>query len=260
MCDKELLVGYLYDELPPAERSNFEAHLFSCAECREEISGLRETRAYLGSWAPPEPDLGFQIVRAPAGAVASARRFRIPPAWGVAAAAALVLAAAAAIANLEVSVGSDGFVVRSGWARVAAPAMPAADPASAAIPAAAASVNDEALRAEVRRLRDEVRQLASASATRDAAPQARVAGAPGSRASDADLMRQMRKLVAESEARQDREIALRFAQFIKEEDMQRRADLMRVQQALGRLEAYTGAEAAQQREMINRIVRVSQGR
>ncbi len=42
--------------------------------------------------------------------------------------------------------------------------------------------------------------------------------------------------------------------------MQRRTDLLRVQQGLGRLEAYTGAEVAQQREMINRMVRVSQGR
>ena len=63
MCDKELLVGYLYDELIGSERARFEAHVRACAECRDELAGLRQTRAQLTRWAPAEPDLGFQIVR-----------------------------------------------------------------------------------------------------------------------------------------------------------------------------------------------------
>src|SRR5690606_14868580 len=50
------------------------------------------------------------------------------PAFGLAAAAALVLAAAAAIANLEVRYDADGFVVRTG--RGAAVAAPGSDPAA----------------------------------------------------------------------------------------------------------------------------------
>ena len=69
MCDKELLLGYLYDELPASDRQAFDRHLASCADCRDEVSGLRGTRTHLTSWAPPEPDLGFEIVRsAEAGA------------------------------------------------------------------------------------------------------------------------------------------------------------------------------------------------
>ena len=65
MCDKELLVGHLYDELQGADRQAFEQHLAVCADCRDELQALRGTRTQLQSWAPAEPDLGFQIVRAP---------------------------------------------------------------------------------------------------------------------------------------------------------------------------------------------------
>ena len=44
MCNKEQLIGYLYDELEGAERSSFEAHLGTCAECRAEVAELRHTR------------------------------------------------------------------------------------------------------------------------------------------------------------------------------------------------------------------------
>jgi anti-sigma factor RsiW len=59
MCDTELLLAYLYDELPASDRQAFDRHLATCANCREEVTGLRGTRTHLTSWAPPEPDLGF---------------------------------------------------------------------------------------------------------------------------------------------------------------------------------------------------------
>ena len=257
MCDKELLVGYLYDELPPAERSALEAHLFACAECREELSALRATRVHLASWAPPEPDFGFQVVRAGAAA-AGRRRFRIPPAWGVAAAAAIVLAAAAAIANLEVTLGGDGLVIRTGWARHTAPAAAVAQ--SNADGGQSAAAADPALRVDVPRLQARLSELETALAERDASPSTRAASASGPRRSDAEILREVRNIVAQSEARQKRELALQTMQLVKDWDFQRRTDLARVQQVLGRLEAYTGAEVAQQREMLNRFVRVSQGR
>ena len=83
------------------------------------MAGLRGTRTHLLSWAPPEPDLGFEMVRGPrtaAAPVAVVGRSR--PAWGMAAAAMLTVAASAAIANVEVRFGgAEGVVVRTGWNR-----------------------------------------------------------------------------------------------------------------------------------------------
>ena len=37
MCDrKQQLIGFLYGELDPAEAHDFEQHLFTCAECRND--------------------------------------------------------------------------------------------------------------------------------------------------------------------------------------------------------------------------------
>src|SRR5918994_6284029 len=118
MCDsKELLVSYLYDELDPSAKRTFEAHVSSCAECRNELASLRATRGQIAMWTPPEPDFGFRVVR---GAAAPPRaRFRITPAWGLAAAAMLVGAIGAAIANLDVRYGPDGLSVRTGWRHAA---------------------------------------------------------------------------------------------------------------------------------------------
>src|SRR6476661_1451753 len=73
MCDKELLVGYLYDEVEAAERRTMESHLLACAECRGELKDLRGTRTRLAAWAPPTPELEFQMVRAPEAAASRAR-------------------------------------------------------------------------------------------------------------------------------------------------------------------------------------------
>ena len=75
MCDsKELLVGFLYGELDAPARRTFEAHLETCAECRDELSELRVTRGQIALWTPPEADLGFQIVRGPVAAPPPAPR------------------------------------------------------------------------------------------------------------------------------------------------------------------------------------------
>src|SRR5688572_520481 len=120
MCEQqETLVGYLYDEVDDREKHEFDAHLAVCAECRTELEGLRATRTQFALWAPPEPDLGFRLIRgaaAPAPVPALPRR-RLAPAFAFAAAAALVLAAAAAIANIEVRYDATGMTVRTGWGR-----------------------------------------------------------------------------------------------------------------------------------------------
>src|SRR3954464_4420595 len=55
MCDeRELLIEYLYDACDAADRRRVDAHLASCGECREEISGLRAVRLDLLGWKVPE--------------------------------------------------------------------------------------------------------------------------------------------------------------------------------------------------------------
>src|SRR5688572_4958587 len=100
MCNnKDLLVSYLYDDVTAEERRTFDAHLPRCAECREELASLGMTRAHLATWAPPERALGFRMISdAPAPPAAKVIPFpsRWMPAFGLAAAAMLVLAAATA--------------------------------------------------------------------------------------------------------------------------------------------------------------------
>ena len=115
MCEsKELLVSFLYNEIDPADKRMFETHLVTCAECRDELAELGDTRAQIGLWTPPDADLGFRIVRE-SGNRSGVAWFQFSPAWGLAAAAVLLLAIGAAIANLDVRYGNDGLVVRTGW-------------------------------------------------------------------------------------------------------------------------------------------------
>ena len=53
-------------------------------------------------------------------------------------------------------------------------------------------------------------------------------------------------------------MALRLTQVVRDMDVQRRADMRRVADGLGVLEGRTGAAVAQQREMMNYLLRVSQ--
>ena len=63
MCDKDLLVSYLYDDLAGRERATFERHVRECDDCRGELDALRGVRADLVSWSPVRPDFGFRVVR-----------------------------------------------------------------------------------------------------------------------------------------------------------------------------------------------------
>lgn len=222
MCDKELLVGYLYDEIDAASRRAVEAHLASCAACRDEVGQLRATRRHLAEWAPPENDLGFQIVTVARRPRVS--RFRFSPVWGLAAAAVLVLAAAAAIANVEVRYGADGMTLRTGWGRTpAAPASQLAEgaPAPSAVPAE--------LAASIETIQ---RRLTELETSQPPAPGAVTQVALGSRVSDADVLRRVRALLTDSETRQNRELALRIRQLATEINAQRRVDLATIQQGL----------------------------
>jgi hypothetical protein len=244
MCDsKDLLVGFLYGELDVAERRSFQSHLAFCAECRDELADLRATRGQIASWTPPEPDFGFHIVRGPAAPPAPAPRFRVAPAWGLAAAAVLVLGIAAAIANLEVRYAGDGFVVRTGWNRgVEVAAVQGGAPTFTPVDwSAQAAALD-------RRLRD-----LEASARGQSPVQ--MASAPG--VSDEDVLRRVRELLTESETRQQRAFAGRLTQITREFDMQRKLDLATIDQGMARLQSASGDEVRQYREMVQRVTRAA---
>jgi len=75
---------------------------------------------------------------------------------------------------------------------------------------------------------------------------------------DREFMARVQELIDASETRQQREMAVRIAQVTRDFDTQRRTDLTRVVDGMGALEGRTGAAVAQQRELLNYLVRVSQ--
>jgi hypothetical protein len=60
---------------------------------------------------------------------------------------------------------------------------------------------------------------------------------------DPAIVRRMRELLAQSETKQQGELALRIAQVIRDVNAQRVADLSRIQQGFGRIERTVNEEA-----------------
>lgn len=221
MCDsKELLVGFLYDEIDPVSKRSFERHLLTCADCRDELAELGATREQIALWAPPDADLGFRIVRGAAEPAPSRPRwFFLSPAWGLAAATIIMFAIGAAIANLDVRYGSDGLVVRTGWTH-------AAD---------AQAVTPVDWKAQAHELDRRLRDLEQAAAQRPV-----VQNASTSDLSDADLLQRVRDIVDQSETRQRRVTAARLTELMREVDAQRRLDLASIDQHMTRLQTSSG--------------------
>jgi hypothetical protein len=263
MCDKELLVSYLYDDLAERDRAAFESHLRACAGCRDELNALRGVRADLISWTPPQPDFGFRVVREPKVVAMPARSWRAwyTPAAGLAAAAVLVLAAASAIARVEIHRGPDGVTVRTGWSASAPATVDARresfgetrSQATANVSPASstpnASVDPALVAAIVRRLDALEASTRESSNVRNASMSMMSA-----RASDAELLKRMRELLAQSETKQQGELALRIAQVIRDVDAQRVADLSRIQQGMRGIERTVNDEALGHRELTNYIL------
>jgi hypothetical protein len=286
MCEKELLVAYLYEDLSGADRAAFEAHMRDCAECRDDLKALGAVRVDLAAWAPPQADLGFRVVRGPSE---TGHVLRMPvnswrawwtPAAGFAAAAVLVLAAASAIARVEVHRGPDGITVRTGWS-ASAPLQSARgygetspSPASVSLQstrgygeaspqgvnaqltnatASAKRIGEGVLTVDVAFVAELERRLTAleTAASRDSGLRS---GSALSARADAEIVKRVRELVAQSESRQKGELALRISQVIHDFDAQRASDLARIQQGLGRIDASVREESAAHRDLTNYIL------
>jgi hypothetical protein len=131
-------------------------------------------------------------------------------------------------------------------------AAPTTDQAVTSAPATTETVpSGAALAALEERLRAEIAQIQHASPVPAAAPRA---------AADAQLLARVRTLIEESEQRQQRELAFRTAQILRDVDSQRRVDLEQIQRTVGQIEGLTGAEVREQRQMLNYLIRASQQR
>lgn len=244
------LAGYLYDECDAAERGAVEAHLATCSSCAEELRALGATRTALASWAPPDAALGFRItsthndnaVNVAASSDASrgvsrgavlrpARWWHRPmPAWAQVAAAILIFVGGAVLGMRT-----------AGRAPVSSLASSNAAGVGAAPAAGTASVSASDLAALERRLRAEMSTIRNATPTQG----------PQIPSNEAAVLQRVRALLAESEERQQRELAFRLTQVMRDVDSQRRMDLSRIEQTFGQMEGFTRPELADQRQMIN---------
>jgi len=265
----EALIAYLYDDIDAATRATFEAHVSACAACRAELDGLRGVRRQLAEWVEPVDSQQSTVntvdrhqyprlstLDSRVSTVDSQKTSWLPdvPAWAQAAAAVLIVGVAAGIANLDIRYDANGLAIRTGWSKPfdspkgeVAQAKPGADPARTE------TVTRAELVALEQRLRDDVRALqagAHAVAASDAQP---------ARASaDGDLMRRVRAMLDEGEKRQQRELALRVGELLRDVNAQRQADLVRIDRSLGVVENNLGVEVLKQRERVNYLLRVNQ--
>lgn len=254
----ETLTAYLYDDIEPAQRAAFEAHIATCERCRQELSGLQGVRGRLKEWTTPVParPLTFSPASAtagrapggmPGGRLGGMRVLRELPAWAHVAAAVLVLGASAGLANLDVRYDRGAITLRTGWSR---PAPPAASTQT--------SVPADQWRADLasleRRLRTELRP-ASPAATPAATPAAARTEGPAA-GNDAEVLRKVRALLDASERRQRNELALQIADVVREFDTKRGSDLANIR-SMKTIQSATGVEIVRQQQWLDLLTRAS---
>lgn len=255
----QALVACLYEDGGEAgERALFEDHLTTCARCRDELAALRGVRAQLARWAPPEP--AFSVTDGsgpPASRNPAASWWREIPAWAQVAAALLFLGVSAGIANLDVRYDANGLNVRTGWMQPAAGAGAGSRTASAGVAADGAAAPWRAdLAALERQLKDEFRAIQTSSRPPTMQPPAQMIRA--SSTPDADVLRRIRAIVDESEKRQQRELALRVAEVMRDVTAQRRTDLLNIDRMLGFVQDKVGVEVMKDRQRLDILYRASQ--
>ena len=250
---EDALVACLYEDgAGTPERALFEAHLVTCARCREELAELRGVRSQLAQWAPPEPTFAVmpQSASHPPSAIRHPQWWRAIPAWAQVAAALLFLGVSAAIANLDVRYDANGFRVRTGWMQApAADAGGAPGNSTTPVQAGAATPWQADLTALEQQLRSELRSVRTSASA---------ATSRGGALPDADLVRRVRALVEDSEKRQQRELALRVAEVMRDVAAQRQADLVKIDRTLGVVQNNLGVEVMRDRQRLDILYRASQ--
>jgi hypothetical protein len=98
-------------------------------------------------------------------------------------------------------------------------------------------------RAEMESLRRQLRPVATASAPEEGGD---------------DLIQQVRRMVRESEARQDARLTAQLAALTDQTETQRRYDLARVSAGLAYLEGRTGQDMVRTTELMGRVLQASQ--
>jgi hypothetical protein len=207
---------------------------------------MQAVRGQLAQWTPPDPG-PFGVERPVVPVVSAASSFRTAmrevPWWAQAAAAVLCIGVGLGAANLRVEYGAYGVTVRSGWMgpEPVAP-VPRAPAGETAVEhgewQSALAAVEQALRTEIQRTTARAVPMPS-----DSEP----------------VLRQVRALLAESERRQQRELALRVGNLMNDVQTQRLVDLAKIDRSLGLIQNSTGMEVLRQREILNSLaVRVSQ--
>ncbi len=243
----ETIVAFLYDELEPEPRRDFNAHLLTCTVCHDEVAGLRAVRTSLARWEPPA------LTSLQSAVPKSTAWWHAVPAWAQVAAALLFLGVSAGVANLDVRYDQNGLNITTGWMKPASPKLAAAQTSEGGTKLVAnPSTTDAPWRADLAALEGQLRGEFSASQA--PAPQAVRAAS----SSDAEILRRVRVLLDESEKRQQRELALRIAEVVRDVDTQRRADLRNIDHTLGLVRNDLGVEVMKQRQSLNLLYRASQ--
>ena len=244
--ENETLVAYIYDEIDAPEKARVARHLQECRACGAEYAALTGVRTVLQAWAPPHAGLGFAVTQQPeaeqtARVLRPAQWWSTVPVWLQAVAAILVLAVSAAVANIQVRSGADGLVVTTGW-------MSHTPAAITPAPIASTTAGDKEWQAALVSLEQQLR-----NEIRAGRPSEAIVRTSTRSGADEATVRRVQELLDASEARQERSLALRLTQFNRDVNVQRQADLVRIQQLFGHSEG----EISKQRQMLNYVMRAS---
>ena len=235
----ETIIAFLYDDLDANRRRDFEAHVLTCAVCRDEVAGLRSVRSQLAKWEPPT------VASLQSSIPGRQPWWRVVPAWAQVAAALLFLGVSAGIANLDVHYDRNGLSVRTGWQ---SPSARASVPSGVTAQSATDGTHDAPWKTDLAAFEQQLKNEFRASQGAAAVPTRVTSSA------DAETLRRVRVLLDESEKRQQRELALRVAEVLRDVNRQRQADLVKVDSMQNRL----GVEVLQQRQSLNYFMRVNQ--
>ena len=148
----------------------------------------------------------------------------------------------------------NGLSIRTGWLRTAGVAPSPSRDARFGRPGAV-SANDAPWRSDLAALERQLKTEFHASQASAAAvtPPVRVASS-----ADAETLRRVRALLEDSEKRQQRELALRVAEVVRDVNAQRQVDLRNIDRTLGVVRNDLGVEVMKQRQSLNLLYRASQ--